>query len=562
MQPAHLDADWNTQAQYGATLLAAIDHLTHYPSKPADMDDEFYQIGAGATQTSNLSYRWGFGNINHLVSALDGCMSDSGSASNLSCLGHRRWLLSPLADMRVGFGEADSASGATFVDTKVFESGSFYYEPKSSYQFIAWPAAGEFPNELLSTGDAWSLTLNPDIYAAPQTAEVSVTVTRAADGQSWTLDQSDYTASPVNTQPYFNVNNGGYSISNCIIFLPGRDNWGVSAFNGKYTVRVSGLKYIDGSPATLEYGVNFFDTDSVFLSDGVFNYVLLEDGLTVTGLVDPASFGSLSVPAQVNGYPVTAIGESAFAYCLCSAITLPDTITAIGDKAFYAGSFAGEFAIPPHVKRIGTYAFSYMRSVTAFTMDETVPNADYSCVGGALYSLSGGVPVTLLSYPLASEAREFAPPASVTKLYCTSLAGAKNLDAVYSLNPALSAMTYTFYSDTLDLYLHPDAPLAYNADALYGALTVRDATALPLFAYDSGAQRIRVVNHSGGELAAALVMAAYRQGQMRRCGLFALDAGENEVFWIDAEGDYSGDALRFFCLDPTSFAPLRAALKQ
>ena len=55
-----LSAELNENAQYGAVLLAAVDELTHYPSKPADMDDFFYNQGYAATTSSNISLRWGY----------------------------------------------------------------------------------------------------------------------------------------------------------------------------------------------------------------------------------------------------------------------------------------------------------------------------------------------------------------------------------------------------------------------------------------------------------------------------------------------------------------------
>lgn len=50
-----LNGYYNEVAQYAAVLLAAKDSLTHYPSQPTDMDDDFYNIGAYGCSHANLS---------------------------------------------------------------------------------------------------------------------------------------------------------------------------------------------------------------------------------------------------------------------------------------------------------------------------------------------------------------------------------------------------------------------------------------------------------------------------------------------------------------------------
>src|SRR5665647_1424141 len=76
-----LDADLTDLAQHGAVLIAA-GEFSHTPSKPADMDDAFYQAGYTATSSSNLG--WGYSN---LASFNFSCMDDSDS-SNIQWLGH------------------------------------------------------------------------------------------------------------------------------------------------------------------------------------------------------------------------------------------------------------------------------------------------------------------------------------------------------------------------------------------------------------------------------------------------------------------------------------------
>jgi hypothetical protein len=63
------------------------------------------------------------------------------------------------------------------------------------------------------------------------------------------------------------------------------------------------------------------------------------------------------IPEAVNGMPVTAIGDYAFAGKELSSVTIPDSITAIGRGAF-AGNKLAELVIGDNVSVLGTGAFA------------------------------------------------------------------------------------------------------------------------------------------------------------------------------------------------------------
>ena len=48
------DAALNEQAQYGTVLMAASNQFDHHPSKPANMDEAFFQKGYSSTSSSNM----------------------------------------------------------------------------------------------------------------------------------------------------------------------------------------------------------------------------------------------------------------------------------------------------------------------------------------------------------------------------------------------------------------------------------------------------------------------------------------------------------------------------
>lgn len=141
---------------------------------------------------------------------------------------------------------------------------------------------------------------------------------------------------------------------------------------------------------------------------GAFSYRLKGNGTAViTGYEGTSE--EVFVPRMVDGYTVTEIGENAFSAVESGygkIITLPDTITVIGDKAFEEckasvinipdsvqsiGDFAFQscsniqtVSIPASVERIGTGAFARCPSIKEFYVDSQ--NAVYATIDGVLYN--------------------------------------------------------------------------------------------------------------------------------------------------------------------------------
>ena len=63
---------------------------------------------------------------------------------------------------------------------------------------------------------------------------------------------------------------------------------------------------------------------------------------------------------------VTSIGDSAFSFCGLTEITIPDSVTSIGDNAFYNCSGLTEITIPDNVTSIGDYAFYDCTNLTIY----------------------------------------------------------------------------------------------------------------------------------------------------------------------------------------------------
>ncbi len=267
------NAALNDSAQHGAVVLAALGGgLSHFPDRPSGMDDAFYQAGSEACSSSNIGA--GYDTVSK---SLRGYMDDNSSTSNLSCLGHRRWLLNPTL-LNVGFGLAknNASNYKYYTVTRVFDrSGA-----GCDYDFISWPPSGNCPTNVFDTTTPWSITLNPNKFSVNNLSGVRVTITRRSDGAAWTLDRNNPISGnfDIDKGAYFCTDSGGYGVSNCIIFRPNAnavgtsqpDYSGIGPYDcGIYNVHVEGLKSKTGAAVTIDYDVNFFDINSVSLPGDV-----------------------------------------------------------------------------------------------------------------------------------------------------------------------------------------------------------------------------------------------------------------------------------------------------
>lgn len=590
---ATLEPEWNELSQYGATLLASIDVLTHYPSKPADMSQDFYDKGRETTESSNISYRWGYGDQNFIISSLEGCMSDN-SNSNRSALGHRRWLLNPLEDMQVGFGQAESEGGSVYVVTKVLESGSYGKLPTVDYEYVAWPASGNFPSELITKQDPWSVTLNPSLYKRPSASQVSVTITRESDGKTWNFSSGS-------ADGFFTVNTQNYGVNNCIIFQPDQDSWDDELYDGTYHVTVSGLTKIDGSAATLSYDVDFFDVSAVPLPEYTVS-ASTSDGGTVSlsaqqvtagcstsfTVIPDSGYSTAFVSVNGQSQPIQTtytiervsqdteikvlfqdaltgtLSDGTFSYSVGprgtltvvgltdqsagGPLTIPDEyadlpVIAIGANAFAGSAITGTVSIPSSVAKIGENAFASLPGVTAFEMAE---NDSYASLDGVLFEKDfNGALTTLVSYPAASPRTVYVVPNIVTALAASSFSGAQKLDTLYVPSQQISAETSAFSGCTLNLIGRTGTKLQTQLPGLSGTLSFSDIETQPAVSLKE--DTICYLNLGTSSDTPQLILAGYEEtGKLTDVQYIAAEA--NSVVLVDT-GVIDAPVLKCFLLD-------------
>jgi hypothetical protein len=84
--------------------------------------------------------------------------------------------------------------------------------------------------------------------------------------------------------------------------------------------------------------------------------------------------GDVTVPPEIDGKPVNAIGSHAFRDCKnLESVILPNSITAIGYSAFYGCTALNSINIPNSVTTIGDGAFGWCWELKSVNIPDGVP---------------------------------------------------------------------------------------------------------------------------------------------------------------------------------------------
>lgn len=89
----------------------------------------------------------------------------------------------------------------------------------------------------------------------------------------------------------------------------------------------------------------------------------------------------VNIPSEINGTPVTTIGNAAFRDSSVTSVTIPDSVTSIDDNAFGFCSQLTNISIPNSVTYIGFSAFAHCTSLKSITLPSSL-----SSISEALFS--------------------------------------------------------------------------------------------------------------------------------------------------------------------------------
>ena len=169
------------------------------------------------------------------------------------------------------------------------------------------------------------------------------------------------------------------------------------------------LSYDDGQSGETPWGVGVHTATASILGvettftveiaaaptekDG-FEYISSAAGLMITGCRDTDS-GTVTIPAQIDGKPVTGLLSLGGAAKTALHVVLPDSVTTVGESAFFGASRLQTVTVGSGVRYLDLNMFRYCSSLAAITLAKDNPY--YTDIDGVVYNKAGD---TLVAYPL------------------------------------------------------------------------------------------------------------------------------------------------------------------
>ena len=120
--------------------------------------------------------------------------------------------------------------------------------------------------------------------------------------------------------------------------------------------------------------------------DGIY-YLIDTDNWQAIVISHPDKYsGDIDIPSTVkhgDNIPVVGISASAFEECIdLESVTIPNSVTSIGDNAFRGCSSLTSITIPSSVTSIGIGAFFYCSSLTSITIPSSVTSIGSGITSG------------------------------------------------------------------------------------------------------------------------------------------------------------------------------------
>lgn len=190
---------------------------------------------------------------------------------------------------------------------------------------------------------------------------------------------------------------------------------------------MNAMAELNGTYYELEAGYsmskqNGYRPYNVTVRESLFSYYTSSSGLTIYQYDGYEAPGILEVPETIGGRTVTKIAGSAFSKGEFTEIRLPDTLTEIGESAFYSCRELTRLEIPASVTSIGDFVFTNCVKLTNLSVADG--NVNYKSEGQVIYSKDGS---TLVVCPAADEVTI---PSTVTKIADYAFYYNKNLTKI------------------------------------------------------------------------------------------------------------------------------------
>lgn len=190
----------------------------------------------------------------------------------------------------------------------------------------------------------------------------------------------------------------------------------------------------------------------------------------VTNYKYKGTAADVTIPSRYKGKPVTMIDHAAFFNSVVTSVTIPDSVTSIGDNAFGFCSQLTNISIPNSVTYIGFSAFAHCTSLKSITLPSSLRTIGNSAFAGCPSSMT-------VTYPGSKKQWDDIAKGSNNDVLKNNLICAK-LEATFNPDNGESISTQTI--DRGEKFKEPAKPSKenhtfagwYNGDEEYNFSTV------------------------------------------------------------------------------------------
>lgn len=194
--------------------------------------------------------------------------------------------------------------------------------------------------------------------------------------------------------------------------------------------------------------------------------------------------GNITLPKELGGYPVTSIGDQAFAECgSLQCVVIPDGVQKIGESAFLACSSLTNIQIPESVIEIGEAAFngcSTLCNINLPSKIKTIHRYSFSgCRSLTKIRIPNGVStIETSSFGFCSNLKEVDIPNTVEVIGPYAFESCKSLTDV-TLPKALKLLDYgSFYGTSLTSVIIPENTELVHGNVFLDCRQLKDITIL------------------------------------------------------------------------------------
>ena len=231
--------------------------------------------------------------------------------------------------------------------------------------------------------------------------------------------------------------------------------------NLTWTLDDNGTLTISGEGAMTDWS-DFFNAPW-YSSRSSIKHVII--GNSVTSIGDSAFYECSSLGSVTIGNSVTSIGSDAFYWCSSlESVVIPDSVTSIGDGAFSCCSSLESVVIPDSVTSIGDGAFFNCISLKSVVIPDSVTSIGDGAFSGCsrvtsisvdinnqYYSSENGIlfnkdKTTLIQYAIGKTDTQYTIPDSVTSIGGDAFEHCSSLTSVAIPDSVTSIGEHAFYS--------------------------------------------------------------------------------------------------------------------